>query len=82
MLPRFIKYNLDGYRGYEVVKFPLKIFQRKDGQWVVWYAHDGAEWAIVVFNDFDKEKAIADMEEYIKKHKVNERKVFQIGDLP
>lgn len=46
-LPKCIDYDLDGYRGFGVVRFPLAI-QEINGKWVGSYAYDDAEYALAV----------------------------------
>lgn len=46
-LPKYIDYDLEGYRGFGVVRFPLAI-QEINGKRVGSYAYDKAEYALAV----------------------------------
>ena len=45
-LPKYIKYDLCGYRGYGIVTLPLVIEKRED-RYVGHYSHDGAEISLI-----------------------------------
>ena len=45
-LPKYIKYDLCGYRGYGIVTLPLVIEKRGD-RYVGHYSHNGAEFSLI-----------------------------------
>ena len=44
-LPKSIIYDLEGYRGFNKVEFPLAV-ERNFGKYVAHYSHDKAEYSI------------------------------------
>lgn len=45
-LPKTIKYDLEGYRGYGEVDFQLEIIKYADGRVGGFYLHHGAEYGV------------------------------------
>lgn len=64
MLPKFIKYDLRGYRGFEVVEIPLLVFERNK-KWCATYSHHGAGWALETEWSDTKEGALKKLEHAI-----------------
>ena len=67
MLPRYITYDLQGYRGYNVVKFHLEVFE-KDGKWCASYSHDGAGCALATEWADTKEAALNKLSEAMQQY--------------
>lgn len=66
-LPKYIEYDLEGYRGFGVVRFPL-ILREINGKWIGAYAYDDAEYALAAAWG-DTRKEVED--EMIKQLKMN-----------
>lgn len=65
LLPKVLKYDLDGYRGFGVVDFPLRI-EEKFGEFVGHYSNDEADYSLACVWGKTKEEVIEKLYNQLK----------------
>lgn len=81
-LPKCIRVDFDGLYGYEIVDVPLRL-EEKNGEFVISYCHDGAQYGIATFRGKTEEEAIQKMFDFCKRYKIPKtpKKIFSRDDI-
>ena len=77
-LPKYIDYDLEGYRGCGVVRFPL-VIQEKNDKWVGSYAYDDAEYALAVAWGDTRKEVEDELLRQLKMDRLLSQKLKELG---
>lgn len=77
-LPKYIDYDLEGYRGFGVVRFPLAI-REINGKWVGSYAYDKAEYALAAAWGDTRKEVEDELLRQLKMDRLLSQKMGELG---
>ena len=77
-LPKYIDYDLEGYRGFGVVRFPL-ILREINGKWIGAYACDKAEYALAAAWGDTRKEVEDELLRQLKMDRLLSQKMGELG---